>query len=633
VFRHHSTLGALIADTAQQLNSVTPESGDEVYASVLADISRFFALDAAILWHNDHHTGATRLISQWPGPKYIPGPDPIGNASADNANPAATSAGSLGGPTLIRLSAQSEGFQARISPHTSAPDIISIAAVPLIAPDGEAAGNLELIRYGHHVWPAAEFIGFTTIGSVFAHMKVRTDYEHELKRLAEQDSLTGLWNRRKLLQHLDLRLSPGTPGPVAVLCISPDRLRTVKSVLGHEAADQFMTQFCDQLQAHVGDRGFIAQPDWDEIVVVLEEPTSPQRAETFAQQLRDALHERILIGPERISSSMSIAGAIGIPGEHSVSDLMSHAGHALSSVKAAGGNHVAMFRDDLAAAFDLRTDIELNLHGATEGAQLALVFQPEVDLHTGAIVALESLAMWDHPNRGRLSPEQFMPVAEATNQAAALGRRILWLCCQQLHHWNARHLAQNVVLRIRMSPAQVLTENFVAYLAKTLEQFQLPAHALSVEFPESDVLFEPAVNETLRGLKAAGVGLTLADFGTGYSALAGLKLLPFDTLRIDKSFIQLLPDDNNVAIVRSISGLSQAFGLHLVADGLQDYVSAEELVELGCRRAQGPLVSAPLDAEAATVLLKNPWIPSIDLGAIRDEARRARQHQVVGRTS
>lgn len=630
--RHHSTIGALIADTAQKLQFVPADAVDEAYREVLADIGSFFALDAAFIWHNDHATGVAKLLAKWPAPKCAAGPDPIRTATG-NGIPGAASAEDPGEPTVVTLTAQSEEFKARTTPHSSAPDIISIAAVPLIAPTGDPSGTLELVRYYRHEWPAADLIGLKTIASVVAHVKVHTDYELEMKRLAEQDSLTGLWNRRKLLQHLERRLSTGAPGPVAVLYISPDRLRTVKSVLGHEAADQLMTHFCDHLQAHLGAGAFIARPDNDEIAVVLDEPTSHQHAEELARRLRDALHGQILIEPERISSSMSIAVAIGIPGEHSPSDLMSHAAHALSSIRAAGGNRIAGFRHDLAATFDLHTDIELNLHQAIENEQLVLFFQPEVDLHTGAIVALESLATWDHPTRGRLTSEQFMPVAEATNQAATLGRRILWLCCQQLHQWHEMHLAENMVMRIRLSPAQVLTENFVTYLVKTLDHFQLPAHALSLEFPQSDVFFDPAVSATLRGLKAAGVGLALADFGTGYSSLAGLKLLPFDTLRIDKSFVQLVPDDNNVAIVRSIWALSQAFDLHLVADGLQDYVSAEVLVGHGCRHAQGPLVSAPLDTEATTVLLKNPLIPRVDLGTIRDQARRARQHHAIGHTS
>ncbi|WP_204354895.1 EAL domain-containing protein, partial [Mycolicibacterium llatzerense] len=314
-------------------------------------------------------------------------------------------------------------------------------------------------------------------------------------------------------------------------------------------------------------------------------------------------------------SSVSIAVAVGFPGEHSASDLMSRVSHALSSIRAAGGNHIAMFRDDLAETFDLRTDIELNLHRALEDEELALFFQPEVDLRSGAIVALESLAQWDHPTRGPLSAEQFMPVAEATNQAATLGRRILWLCCQQLHRWRKKQLAQNMLMRIKLSPAQVLTENFVAYLVETLENFELPASTLSLEFPESDLFYEPSVSATLRNLKATGVSLTLADFGTGYSTLAGLKSLPFDTIKIDESFVRNLQDDDgNTAIVESISALSEAFDLDLVASGLQNCADAEVLAGLGCQQAQGPFVSAPLDITATTTLLEKPLIPHVKVG-------------------
>ncbi|MUM03290.1 hypothetical protein B5P44_00435 [Mycobacterium sp. CBMA 213] len=453
------------------------------------------------------------------------------------------------------------------------------------------------------------------LAAVFAHAKLRTDREREMKRLSEQDSLTGLWNRRKLIQHLELRLSHGALDPVAILYISPDRLRTVNAVLGHAAGDQLMTHLSNQVRAQMGDSAFIARPSDDEIAVVLDGPGSHRHAEAFAQQLRDKLRGRIIVETERIHSTMSIAVAVGFPGRHSASDLMSHVSHTLSTIRAAGGNHIATFNDDLAETFYERTDIELKLHRAIEDEELVLFFQPEADLRTGAIVALESLAQWNHPTRGQLPPEQFMPVAEATNQAAILGRRILWLCCEQLHDWRSKHLAQSIIMRIKLSPAQVLTENFVTYLMRTLDHFQLPAHALSLEFPESDVFYESSASATLRDLKATGVGLTLADFGTGYGSLAGLKSLPFDTLKIDESFVQFLPDDDgNAAIIALISTLSQEFELDLVASGLQHYADAEALVGLGCGQAQGPLVSAPLDVDATTTLLEQPLIPHVKLG-------------------
>ncbi|BBX87999.1 putative bifunctional diguanylate cyclase/phosphodiesterase [Mycolicibacterium aubagnense] len=583
MFSHHNTLGELIADTAQKLLSVATDGVDDLSKEVLADIGRFFALDAVFLWHNTHNLGATELIAQWPARKCV-----------SDSDPAFALADDLDKPAALRLNAQSKEFRARITPGTSAPDILSIAVAPLIPPGGDAVGNLELVRYGYHDWPANDLDALTLLAAVFANVKLRTDREREMKRLSEQDSLTGLWNRRKLIQLLEFRLSHGASDPVAILYVSPDRLRTVNAVLGHAAGDQLMTHLSNQVQAQMGDSGFIARPGDDEIAVVLDGPASHQHAEAFAQHLRDKFRGRIILEAERVQSSMSIAVAVGFPGRHSASDLMSHVSRALSSIRAAGGNDIATFRDDLAETFNAWTDIELNLQRAIEEEELVLFFQPEVDLRTGAIVALESRVQWNHPSRGHLPLEQFMPVAEATNQAAMLGRRILWICCEQLHHWRSNHLAQSIVMRIKLSPAQVLTEDFPAYLTKTLDYFQLPAHAISLEFPESDLFYEPSASATLRNLKATGVGLTLADFGTGYGSLAGLKSLPFDTLKIDGSFVQSLPnDDGNAAIFALIATLSQEFELDLVASGLQHYADAKALVGLGCGQAQGPLVSPP----------------------------------------
>lgn len=398
--------------------------------------------------------------------------------------------------------------------------------------------------------------------------------------------------------------------------MSLDRLNTVSDFLGRSAADQLLIHMAQQLQYHVGGAAVVARLSGDEIVVVLNEPATRDEAEAFARRVRGALNGRFAVGREQVVCSISIGVAVGLPGKDSVSDLMGHAGHALDGVKDRGGNDIAVFRDELADTFELRADIDLHLHDALEGDDVLLKYQPEVDLHTGAILAIESLLQWNHPVHGLLTPEQFMPVAEATNQAAALGRRALLLACQQLRQWRHDGVAGDIIMRVKVPPAQVLSQGFIGHLRGTLAAFDLSGDSLSLGFPESAVLYEPAVGDVLRGLKATGVGLALDGFGTGYGPLAGLKSLPIDTIKIDRSFVQLLTEDlANIAIVRSMAVLCHEFGLDLVADGLKEPIDAGALLALGCRRAQGPFVSEPLHRDEMTELLTREYVSHIGLAS------------------
>lgn len=606
-------LNSLVARSAQKLGNALADETAEISEQILADVAQFLSLDVAALRHNDHHTRATILVAQWP--PHGSTADQQGVVYFSHADPLFAAAEHLDEPLVVDLDSGADEFQARIP---SGPDVskIAVAIVPLKATRGAVAGTLELIKYGERQWSNEELQALQTIAYVFAHVKARADTQAEIKRLGLQDDLTCLWNRRKLLGHLEIRLAAGSPGPVAVLCISFDRLNAVSDYLGREAGDQLLIQMAKQLQDYVGDAALVARPGDDEFVVVLEEPATRDEAEAFARRLHTALNGRYAAGHEQVTCSISIGVAVGLPGEHSVSDLMRRAEHALAGVNGLGGNDIAVFRDELADTFAMRTDIFLHLHRATEGDGVLLKYQPEVDLHTGAIVAVESLLRWNHPVRGLLSPEQFMPVAEETNQAAVFGRRALLLACRQLGQWRQEGLATDIVMRVKVPPAMVLAESFVGHLRGTLEALELSGDSLSLEFSESAVLYEAEVGEALQALKAAGVGLALDGFGTGYGPLAGLKSLPIDTIKIDSSFVRLLTVDlGNIAIVRSVGVLCDQFGLDLVADGLQQPIDAGALLALGCRRAQGPFVSGPCDRAGMTELLTRKYVSHIGLAS------------------
>lgn len=603
-------LSSLVSASAQRLSVATADNAVEATEHVLADIGRHFALDVAFLRHNDPAIRATVLVAQWPVRTFVPDPDPIGTVHFADADPIFAMAEHLKEPRVIRPTADPD-YQQRIEEGTTIP-AISMAAVPLLTTTLDTVGTLGFIKFGDREWTEPEIDGLKLIATLFSNLKSRLEATAALKWIATHDDLTGLANRRTLVEYLETRLEPHRPGPVTVLYLDLDRLKPVNDLLGHSAGDQVLTQFAERMQGLAGDDAFLARYGGNGVIAVFDDPLSLDEAQTFARRIRPRTQARFSVDAGYLQSTVSVGVAAGTPGVDTASDLLRHTEHSLTAAKAAGGNTTVVFSDELAARHALRTDIELHLADALEAAELFLQYQPEVDLLTGDVMAIGCHLRWNHPTRGPLGPETFFPVAETINLAAELDRRILRLACEQLKSWRKVGLATDIPLRVKMSAVTTVAEGFVDHLRDTLTHFGLPAAALSVQVAESIVVAEAAASrENLLRLKELGVGLVLDDFGTGYSIFAGLKSLPIDTVKIDPSLVQNIGHDaGDVAILRSVIELTAAFGLHVVADGLQTTQAAETLVREGCRQAQGELLSTPLDAPAMGALLTNPAIRS-----------------------
>jgi EAL domain-containing protein (putative c-di-GMP-specific phosphodiesterase class I) len=275
------------------------------------------------------------------------------------------------------------------------------------------------------------------------------------------------------------------------------------------------------------------------------------------------------------------------------------------TAKADGGNRVAVATEEMALESEFRNDIELHLQNVIENGALFLRYLPEVDMRTGRVLATEALVRWEHPTRGLLSPASFIAVAESINLAGELGRWVMRTACAEFARWRATGVADDVVLRLNVSPVQLVAGGFVESVAGILAEFDLPRGSVCVEITESVVVHDlETTSITLAGLREAGVKVAIDDFGTGYSVFAHLKQLPVDVLKIDRSFVTDLgrnPDD--LAIVRAIIALADAFGLQLVAEGVETEAAAQTLLRHGCRRAQGFLLSEPLAGDEMLALL------------------------------
>jgi EAL domain-containing protein (putative c-di-GMP-specific phosphodiesterase class I) len=324
----------------------------------------------------------------------------------------------------------------------------------------------------------------------------------------------------------------------------------------------------------------------------------------------------VSIDGEMLTRTVSIGVALGVPGRDTTSDLLRRADQAVLTAKNSGGNTVAVFSDDMSLESEFRNDIELHLQSVIENGSLLLHYLPEVDMRTGEILAAEALVRWEHPTRGLLSPDSFIGVAESINLAGELGRWVMRSACAEFARWRSRGVGRDAVLRINVSPVQLVTDRFVESVASIISEFGLDGGSVCLEITESVVVQDiETTRKTLAGLKEVGVQVAIDDFGTGYSVLSHLKSLPVDTLKIDRGFVRDLGSNaGDLAIVRAIIALAEAFGLQLVAEGVETEAAALTLLRHGCYRAQGFLLSRPVVGDAMEALLAGGRIP-VDFSA------------------
>jgi diguanylate cyclase len=599
------SLDELVTASAAKLMAATAANHVANSEWVIANVVSHLGVDFGFLRHNDHTIHATVLVALWPPRPFVPDPDPIGVVYFADADSIFAQAENLKEPDVLRPEPANADYQRNIEEGTGVPTS-SIACVPLLSGD-ITTGTLGFVKVGDREWLPAELNALQAIAALFAQVQARIVAEERLHYLAEHDDLTGLLNRRALIAHLDGRLAEGRPGPVAILFFNLDRLKAVNDHLGHKAGDRFIEAFAQLLRDAADASSVIARFGGDEFVIVPSVPMDSQDAEALAVRLQTGVHQQVAVDAETLTRTISIGVAVGAPGRDNASDLLRRADQAVVSAKGFGGNAVAAFNPEMAEKYAIRNDIELHLEGTIESDSGALVlhYLPEFDMRTGQILGTEALIRWRHPNRGLLMPDSFMGVVESINLAGKLGRLVMRSACAQFSYWHSRGLGRDVMLRVNVSPAQLVTDGFVAMVAATLDEFVLDASTVCLEITENVVVKDiDTTHKTLAGLKEVGVQVAIDDFGTGYSALTYLKSLPVDALKIDKEFVRELgPDSADLAILRQVMALADAFGLDVIAEGVETVAAARALLDLGCYRAQGFLLSRPLDTAAMESLL------------------------------
>jgi diguanylate cyclase (GGDEF)-like protein/PAS domain S-box-containing protein len=444
-------------------------------------------------------------------------------------------------------------------------------------------------------------------GAIF-DITERKALEHQLSYDAGHDPLTQLLNRPSLLDALAGALAEtmrrGTK--VAVLYLDLDRFKLVNDALGHAAGDDLLVAFAHRLNGvlRVGD--VAARPGGDEFVALCRNLESPDEAIAIAERIIEALDAPFTIRGKEVFAKASIGIAIAdapIDGE----SLLRNADLAAYRAKERGRNRYELFDEALRLATKARLDTETQLHRAVESGELELYYQPVVNLHTDMVIGFEALARWNHPERGQLSPGDFLPAAEASGLIVPIGHHLLELACEQLKHWSdtAAH-GRRPTLAVNLSARQLAQPDLAPRVAAIIADARIDPTLLCIEITESVLMDEAANNvDMLQRLKAIGVRIAIDDFGTGYSSLSYLRHFAVDLLKVDRSFVaELGRDESGSTIVRAIASLGHALGLELVAEGVETEEQARLLLALGCDQAQGYLYNRPLPVDLATALLE-----------------------------
>jgi diguanylate cyclase (GGDEF)-like protein len=610
-----------VASVAAQLIEANAFTARTVSEEVLARLVQRFDADTGFLRHNDQTIGASKLIAEWPPRPNRPDPDPlpiVDFTSADDVfAPCVHGKEPLviqpTEPVVIRPPASTnyayKAFRRQVTGkrRIATP---SVAAAPLVS-KAATTGVLGFASFRGRRWKQAEVSTLGEVASLFAQLQARIAAEEMLRYLAEHDELTGLHNRRSVFTHLSTRLAAGCRGPVAVLYLDLDRLKSINDYFGHAAGDYYLRVFAERLQASMQGLGTIGRIGGDEFLVIPDRAMLTETAESLAQRLQTTLRGPLNIGGDVITPSVSIGMAAGRPGRDDTADLLRRADEAALTAKRAGGNQVAVCTDHISRNIVLRNDVELHLQAGIDSDALLLHYLPEVDLRTGVILGAEALVRWRHPTRGLLLPDSFIGVAESTNLAGELGRWVMRSACAEFSRWQSLGVGRNVTLRINVSPRQLVIPGFVHTVADIIDEFGINADSVCLEITERAVVHEiETTRRTLAKLKEVGVQIAIDDFGTGYAVLSHLKSLPVDTLKIDAGFVRDLDTNaSNLAIVRSILVLAEAFGLQLVAEGVETPAAAMTLIEHGCHRAQGFLFSRPVAGEDMQSLLSRRRLP------------------------
>jgi len=464
-------------------------------------------------------------------------------------------------------------------------------------------------------------VGGVAVGRVWSFRDI-TDQrrlERDLSHQAFHDSLTNLANQALFRDRVDHALvrCARTTSAVAVLFLDLDNFKTVNDSLGHAAGDQLLVAVADRLRACLRATDTAARLGGDEFAVLVEDVSDEREVVEAAERLTAALQQPFVPGGREIFVSASIGIAFGRPGSDS-DQLLRNGDLAMYTAKRRGKACFEIYRPEMHDSAVERLEMEADLRRAITGEQLRVHYQPIFRLNTGEMVGAEALVRWMHPQKGLLSPDLFIPLAEETGLIRELGRQVLMEACSQARGWQLRHPgAMHLSVSVNVSPRQLHDDDLMDQVRQALEASGLPAGSLVLEITETAMMHD--IETTLRrleALKSLGIRLAIDDFGTGYSSLSYIHRFPVDILKIDRTFVsELKPQNQESSLALAIVSLAGMLGLSAVAEGVETPAQAEALRNLGCPLVQGFHFSRPVTAEAFGALLGPAVGPDVPIPA------------------
>ncbi|MBC2655914.1 EAL domain-containing protein [Pseudomonas sp. MSSRFD41] len=477
-----------------------------------------------------------------------------------------------------------------------------------INPDRPSEHQLPLLK-GHERNELGIWINTANqlLASIERNTHLRHEAENSLLRMAQYDFLTGLPNRQQLQQQLDKILVDAgrLQRRVAVLCVGLDDFKGVNEQFSYQTGDQLLLALADRLRGHSGRLGALARLGGDQFALVQADIEQPYEAAELAQSILDDLEATFALDQQEIRLRATIGITLFPEDGDSTEKLLQKAEQTMTLAKSRSRNRYQFYIASVDSEMRRRRELEKDLREALAREQFFLVYQPQISYRDHRVVGVEALLRWQHPDHGLVPPDLFIPLAEQNGTIIAIGEWVLDQACRQLREWHDMGFSE-LRMAVNLSTVQLHHAELPRVVNNLLQIYRLPPRSLELEVTETGLMEDiSTAAQHLLSLRRSGALIAIDDFGTGYSSLSYLKSLPLDKIKIDKSFVQdLLEDDDDATIVRAIIQLGKSLGMQVIAEGVETAEQEAYIIAEGCHEGQGYHYSKPLSARELGAYLK-----------------------------
>ncbi|MET1070044.1 GGDEF domain-containing protein [Pseudomonas prosekii] len=477
-----------------------------------------------------------------------------------------------------------------------------------INPDRPSEHKIPLLK-GHEKNELGIWINTANqlLESIERNTHLRHEAENSLLRMAQYDFLTGLPNRQQLQQQLDKILVDAgkLQRRVAVLVVGLDDFKGINEQFSYQTGDQLLLALADRLRGHSGRLGALARLGGDQFALVQADIEQPYEAAELAQSILDDLEAPFALDHQEIRLRATIGITLFPEDGDSTEKLLQKAEQTMTLAKTRSRNRYQFYIASVDSEMRRRRELEKDLRDALTRNQFYLVYQPQISYRDHRVVGVEALIRWQHPEHGLVPPDLFIPLAEQNGTIIAIGEWVLDQACKQLRDWHDQGFA-DLRMAVNLSTVQLHHAELPRVVNNLLQIYRLPPRSLELEVTETGLMEDiSTAAQHLLSLRRSGALIAIDDFGTGYSSLSYLKSLPLDKIKIDKSFVQdLLDDDDDATIVRAIIQLGKSLGMQVIAEGVETAEQEAYIISEGCHEGQGYHYSKPLPARELSAYLK-----------------------------